>query len=273
MNTKSDNTSNDYEKEKNQKIWRYVDLSKFIHMLSTKKLFFCNLNQFEDKLEGEIPFPKEFGYSSEPRNGTEFGKIMMNLMKHTVLNHFGKQDVSQLKKYILVNCWHVNENESSMMWKSYTSKYPGIAIQSTTEKLEESLRSTNEKFLIRRVKYRDYSKEILDSVNLIEQFITKRIEFSSERELRIITSYSNNLFEKIISYDNPLLKPYIDELDLESKKEGFDANLQNGKYISTDLNKMIEKIYVSVSPSYFVENIQSLVNRYELEKEIVVSVI
>jgi hypothetical protein len=109
------------------------------------------------------------------------------------------------------------------MWKTYLSNNQGIAIQSTIKRLEESLNSTTDKFLIYKIKYRDYPKDILDSVNLLEQFITKRIEYSSEQVLRIISSYSNKLFEKIISYDSRLLQPLINRIEMDSKKEGFDA--------------------------------------------------
>lgn len=251
-----------------------MNLSKFIHMLNTKTLFFCNLNQFEDKYEGEIPIPNEFYKSFEPKNKDDFGNFMMNTMKHFMINRFAKADISYLKKYVLVNCWHINEYESASMWKTYASYNPGIAIQSTTKRLEESLKSTPDKYLISKIKYKDYSKDILDSVNLLEQFITKRIQYNSDQELRIISSYSNKLFDKIISYNHPLLQPLIKEIEEDSKKDGFDVTKKNGKYISVDL-KMIEKIYVSsLAPEYFIENIRSLVNKYHInENKIIISVI
>ena len=56
----------------------------------------------------------------------------------------------------------MNQNESAAMWKSYSEFERGIAIQSTIEKLKESFGS-NDDILGCQIKYKDYTKEILDS--------------------------------------------------------------------------------------------------------------
>src|SRR5215211_2652922 len=37
------------------KIWQYMDLSEFIHLLYSKSLFFCNTRKFGDPFEGSLP--------------------------------------------------------------------------------------------------------------------------------------------------------------------------------------------------------------------------
>lgn len=49
--------------DKSTKIQRYIDLSKFIHMLENKQLFMCRMDYFEDKLEGGLTTLNDFLYS------------------------------------------------------------------------------------------------------------------------------------------------------------------------------------------------------------------
>ena len=39
----------------NTKIWQYMDLSEFIHLLYSKSLFFCKTKKFGDPFEGSLP--------------------------------------------------------------------------------------------------------------------------------------------------------------------------------------------------------------------------
>ena len=39
----------------NTKIWQYMDLSEFIHLLYSKSLYFCNTRKFGDPFEGSLP--------------------------------------------------------------------------------------------------------------------------------------------------------------------------------------------------------------------------
>lgn len=38
-----------------------------------------------------------------------------------------------------VNCWHVNDDENYLMWQSYIRNSPGVAIKTTTKRLELAL--------------------------------------------------------------------------------------------------------------------------------------
>ena len=49
--------------DRSTKIQRYMDLSKFLHMLESKKLFMCRIDNFEDKLEGGLTTINDFFYS------------------------------------------------------------------------------------------------------------------------------------------------------------------------------------------------------------------
>lgn len=41
--------------DRNQKIWRYMDFTKFMHLLTTKSLWFNRSDKFEDPFEGKYP--------------------------------------------------------------------------------------------------------------------------------------------------------------------------------------------------------------------------
>ena len=37
---------------KNLRLWRYMDFTKFVSLIATKKLFFCRSDRFDDPFEG-----------------------------------------------------------------------------------------------------------------------------------------------------------------------------------------------------------------------------
>ena len=47
------------------------------------------------------------------------------------------------KLEMAINCWHMNDFESEAMWKLYLKSNEGIAIQSTYQRLIDSLSNTD----------------------------------------------------------------------------------------------------------------------------------
>ena len=46
---------NDMEEVQDSKIWKYMDLAKFVSLLTTKSLYFSCPSQFDDPFEGSVP--------------------------------------------------------------------------------------------------------------------------------------------------------------------------------------------------------------------------
>ena len=90
----------------NQKIWRYMDLAKFIALLQNRSLYFPSLGQLidEDPWEG-LPSKLNFNIHN---GSTEENSVVAPLHEQSYL---GSRDS------FYVNCWHMNNSESISQWK------------------------------------------------------------------------------------------------------------------------------------------------------------
>lgn len=199
------------------KIWRYLDIVKFLDLLNTSTLYFARADQFNDLHEGAIT-----RVSREHRDS-----LMTNLIdKKEVLPHYApeyweKKGV-RAKKEFLINCWHLNNYESAAMWQLYGKSNSGIAIQTTCKRLIDVLNKSRAAMYLGMVKYIDYDNDTIDWGNVISPFIHKRMSFAHESEIRAII--------------------WVKE----------EANI--GFKIKVDIKELIENVYVSPeSPKWLTE--------------------
>ena len=160
-------------------VWKYLDLSKFLDLLLSKKLFMSRSDKFEDQYEGTF---------SEPTY-EEIRKIAENNPKF--LNYYKSH-----REKIAISSWHINEYESFAMWQIFTKNNEGLAIQSTIGRLKEALipeRRTEQ--YIGEVNYIDYKKEYIPFNDTFFPFLFKRKSFQYEREVRIISDVTLNKIE------------------------------------------------------------------------------
>ena len=218
--------------QEHMKLWRYMDLSKFIYLLSGK-LFFSRMNKFEDNFE--VTYPK---YNLEMRPVVYKG-ILDDVQVQNLSNSLEKiSEKIKMKSYAC--CWHINDYESAAMWKLYLSSNEGIAIQTNVSKLIESLKQEVKHIYIGKVNYIDYNSEYLPEDNLLNLLLYKRKSFEHERELRCIYTA---LFD--------------DDRDIP------------GVDISIDLTELIEKIYISpTAPAYFKKIVEDVIEKYGYEFEV-----
>lgn len=167
-----------------EKLWRYMDLSQFIHLLDAGSLYFAKVQEFNDRWEGQIPYSMHDAIRSSP-------------IYQSIIAHLSQDDAFKLTKsfteselhYYGVSCWHWNEVESIAMWKLYTSGKDGVAIQSTVGKLKEAFSHESRDLYIAEVQYNDHElRNIPESseTHALIPIITKRRSFRHEREVRII---------------------------------------------------------------------------------------
>jgi len=223
------------------KIWRYLSLPKFISMIHSESIFFARADKFEDKFEGSYSHA-----NVELRPQIYKDKIPESAMSQ--LSEFSKH----MLRYTIINCWHINENESAAMWKLYCSNNEGIAVQSTFNRLITSFDDDpDESIFVGKVQYIDYNTEWLPEGNALYPFVHKRKSFEHERELRAVIQ------------ELPMSNGHID-----FSKELFDY----GKNLHVNLDNLIENIYVAPnSRRWFIEAVQVTVERFNLQKEILVS--
>jgi hypothetical protein len=191
-------------------VWKYLDLSKFLDLLLSRKLFMSRSDKFEDQYEGTF---------SEP-TFEEIKKIAVNNPKFL---DFYKSH----REKIVISSWHTNEFESFAMWQIFTKNNEGLAIQSTIGRLKAALypeKHTEQH--IGEVNYIDYKKEHIPFDDTFFPFLFKRKSFEYEHEVRVISDVSGSNIQvndglKI----NVDIEQLIEKIYIHPKSENWYKNL------------------------------------------------
>lgn len=232
-----------------------MSLWKFISMLQSRILWFSNgiyLAEKYDKNEGHFPIPiieksqKEKERIEQQHKGWD--TIVINL--GWSLARLRKEN----SKYVYVNCWHANEYEYPFMWKLYSGKEIGIAIESTIEQLRDSIIVPNCSLCkIFSVIYYDKKYDKGSMRFDWSAFIYKKLYYEYENEIRVI------LF-KIKNKEN-------------EKKEFYEYEDYKGYCIKVKLDNLINKIYIDPNSTDKIKLVQSLVDKYKLDKKVSSSIL
>ena len=191
-------------------VWKYLDLSKFLDLLMSKKLFMSRSDKFEDQYEGTF---------SEPT----FEEIKKLSTDNPDFLKFYKEQ----REKVAISSWHINEYESFAMWQIFTQNSEGLAIQSTIGRLQKALAPENNyKQFIGEVNYIDYKKEYIPFDDMFFPFLFKRKSFQYEREVRIISDVA----ESSITLNDGLkinvnLDQLIERIYIHPKSENWYKNL------------------------------------------------
>ncbi len=207
-------------------VWKYLDLSKFLDLLLSGKLFMSRSDKFEDQYEGTFSEPTYEEIRKLAQDNPEF------------LDYYKTH-----REKVAISSWHINEYESFAMWQIFTQNSEGIAIQSTVKRLQDALQpETHYRQYIGEVNYIDYKKEYIPFDDTFFPFLFKRKSFQYEREVRIITDISeikgatlneglkididvNMLIEKI--YIHPKSENWYKRLVIELvSRLGFDFRIE-----------------------------------------------
>ena len=194
----------------NTVVWKYLDLSKFLDLLLSQKLFMSRSDKFEDQYEGTF---------SEP-TFEEIKKLSID--NPDFLNHYKIR-----REKVAISSWHINEYESFAMWQIFTQNSEGLAIQSTIGRLQRSLLpETDFDQYIGEVNYIDYKKELIPFDDSFFPFLYKRKSFQYEGEVRVITDIGSSdiqINEGLkISVD---INELIEKIYIHPKSENWYKNL------------------------------------------------
>jgi hypothetical protein len=177
-------------------LWRYLDLSHFLWLLSQQALYFANVKEFsDDAWEGAFPAGTEEalrrmyweGMGGDPAPAG--ANIPKEQTEPAMIQIFKRALISQQATYG-VNCWHKNKVESVAMWKLYTQGKDGVAIQTTVGHLKACLLHEPRLIYIANVKYGHDAQDPISDDPLIP-IITKRRSFEHESEVRLILERRN----------------------------------------------------------------------------------
>jgi hypothetical protein len=247
------------------KLWRYVDLARFVEMLESGALFFARADKLGDRFEGSTTRPtkqairdhaKAQGWADEWVESTlEMLKRSNGLAPRT---HF-------------VSCWHESEYESEAMWKLYADGR-GVAVQSSFSRLSEALADAKPLIYIGVVEYVDYDNAVIPGGNSYWPFMHKRLSLAHEHEVRAITSgFERHVYQRD-SFDLPGVR---DEL-LQEAREQFDVELDPqtlepplGLHIPVRLEVLIERVFVTPdAPNWLGDLVRAVIARYALNVQV-----
>lgn len=219
------NQNSTLPEDPNTIIWKYLDLSKFLDLLLSRKLFLSRSDKFEDQYEGTFSEPTFEEIKRLSENNPEF------------LSYYKSH-----REKVVVSSWHINEYESFAMWQIFTQNSEGLAIQSTIGRLQKALEVEQDtEQYIGEVNYIDYKKEYIPFEDTFFPFLFKRKSFQYEREVRVLSDLSdqqikindgikididiNQLIEKI--YIHPKSENWYKKLVIELvSKLGFDFEIE-----------------------------------------------
>jgi hypothetical protein len=160
--------------ESDQKVWRYMSFGRFVWMLKKKALWMGRADLLGDRWEMA---------ASETAIDAAIEPFMRT--KESLRKHLREQIAGYLRAdrmYTYVNCWTASDNESHAMWNIYCRSNEGIAVQTTLDKLRESV---GDRCQLLKVEYTtDRSVSDMMSYEGLVRF--KRPEFAYEREHRIV---------------------------------------------------------------------------------------
>lgn len=226
------------------KIWRFMDLAKFLSIIQSKTLYFARADQFEDPFEGargntgdEDLYVETLANTMReqlPDQQTISDESLLENAK-TVIQSWNTAGLGTRHMYqTYISCWHRNEVESDAMWRLYTKDLSqGVAIQSTCGRLRDAFLEEYKggPITIAPVEYIDYNPPLGLSDN---PCWFKKKAFQHENEVRAV-------------------------IRLDFKKDGAPS----GWLQQIDPAVLIESLYVSpTAPQWFVELVKDVIGRY-----------
>lgn len=253
--------------DENCTLFKYMDLSKFLYLVTTRKLYMHRLDDFEDIFESTIP---DTTYKPE----TQAYKFLENSLK---VNGYSDKDINEKmskdpqtlrdkyrklsEKFRVsthITCFHNNDYESAAMWKLYCQGKDGIAIKTTANNLIGSIdESPDEKLHLGKVAYSDFSKEDIDFVIPYSLALNKRKSFEHEKEIRLFKYnefFYKNKYEDLrktnigFNVENINIETFISEILISPYAESYIQQV-----IEDILKKCNYKIKVTKSTLYDIK--------------------
>ena len=216
---------------KEEKIWRYMSIDKFIAMLYNNSLYFPNISLFSDKKEGtlsdksleEVYKTSLLNEENTPIKQDEAFRRMKEFIEDAeqfYTDYEAKAYLNYLHSFetllqifsnhlMFCNSWFLKPAESHSMWEGYGDKTnpTSVAIQTTISDLIQSFESTNYQIHIGEIKYKDYkiediegyedfsSKDLTNPDTVLKLFyapiLHKRNIYQEEKEIRVIVSFES----------------------------------------------------------------------------------
>lgn len=227
-------THRNLEQPKNslQKLWRYIPYSRLVQAIEEEAIYFSHISDMPDKWEGLLTkLTREIFFKSEISNYN--GDIKTA--------HGSVHNYEEFRNNFYINCWHMSDHESYLMWKAYGNRE--CAIQTKYERLVASFGSSPAMIRGCVVNYIDYERDDFAIGNVFIPISFKDIPYIDEREYRL-------LFWKL-DKDNMKLNP--------GKK---------GIKVQVDIDMLIDNIYLNPAHIPNIDKLEKLIKEKDLDCKI-----
>jgi hypothetical protein len=236
-------------------IWRYMDLAKFISLLSEGLWFTRAANFRDDPHEGfcnavhrEFPVD-EYGPGPLVRNGPTsitFERWIAETSYHNA------EVCRNARNHLYVNSWCL-ANESMAMWQFYGPLPYGVAVTSTVGQYQRSLKiETSHEFLFGKVKYHD---DLAASPEIKKDFRNGAIPLGSK------------CFEQVLTLGLQKRSCYKYEDEWRALLYQDPEPDKCGVQIPVGLEQMINVVYVAPrAERFFFHVISSVMAKFSLRK-------
>jgi hypothetical protein len=211
-------------------IWRYMNFTKFVDLLSTQTLFFCRADRFDDPFEGSL------SRLEQARQLSDLAQYDDSIKAREQADPYYKR----VRRHTYINCWHLSEYESEALWSLYIRAGEGVAIKSSRQSVHAALEKQTEVEGIWSwpIEYIDFANDSSPMWGGHRAFRFKRRSFEHEKELR-----------------------FLHQAD-EDKPPPHDYGLR----IRIDLAELVQAVYVApTSPQWFHDLTLNICTRLGLE--------
>lgn len=217
-------------------LWRYIDVPKFLDMLTTNSLKFPLAIAMEDPYEGDV------GAATVLKQWEDLKEQKAPSYMRVMYQDRDLAIAEKLRASTYLSCWNAIDQESAAMWKLFGDDR-GVAIRTTWKSLRDSLTPAIDLFA-GRVTYLDYDRNPIPSDSYTDDYFYKRSSFSHENEFRLIGH----------AKDAPdYLRGKIDS-----------PTWPKVETVPCDLRAMIEEVYVNPTVSTWVaEAVRSVSEKYD----------
>jgi hypothetical protein len=219
-----------------QPLWRYLKHERLVDLLSSSSLYFRRLSLMDDQWEGLLT-----------------RKTNESLFKHFYATYqdrdIARAQIEEYEKHreeFHINCWHMNERESYLMWKVYSGR--GCAVETTFERMQIAFDEFSGEVEGGVVEYLDYRRSEMPIGNIYNSVVRKDLPYRDEKEFRLLF-WQHSLANQPIHVGSDGIK------------------------IKVDLNKLIAKIWLSPQHNSSTSEIERLIEEKKLECEISTSAI
>lgn len=204
-----------------QKMWRYLTFERLMQIINDSALCFSHISEFDDLWEGLLTTKTE----------EKLFKIEYNKYKNAKTANSSVKHYREHKDLFFVNCWHMNDNESYLMWRVYANKE--CAIQTNYERLTASFGDDPPEINGCVINYIDYDREDFPIGNVFIPVSYKNLPYKDEKEFRLLY-WSVNL-----------------------PNQNF-QDREGGIKIKVNSNMLIESIYINPAGEIHNEKIEEL---------------